>query len=388
MTSDDLARLPFGHPARTLFTLDPEAAFLNNGSFGACPIPVIEAQDAIRREMERQPVAFFADVAPVQLRGAAERLAGFLGARGADVVFVENATAGMNAVLRSLRFERGDEILTTDHVYGAVRQVLRHLEREAGIVVVEPVLPYPVRDDASIVEAIERAMTPRTRLLVIDHIASRSALILPVATLAALAKARGVPVLVDGAHAPGQLELDVPALSADWVIGNCHKWLFAPKGAAYLWARADRQEGLHPPVISHGYGNGFVAEFDWVGTRDASAWLAVPAALDFLEALGPARVRERNHALATAMAETLAAAWKTELGASRALFGSMATVRLPPGLPASWEAGRALRKRLWDTHRVEVPIMPVGDALWARLSAQIFNVPEDYARLARAIAAA
>ncbi|MBM3522104.1 MAG: aminotransferase class V-fold PLP-dependent enzyme, partial [Alphaproteobacteria bacterium] len=293
MTNDELAQLPFGHPARKLFTLDPDVAFLNNGSYGACPIPVIEAQDAIRREMERQPVAFFAEVVPVKLRGAAERLAGFLGARGEDVVFVENATAGMNVVLRSLQFARGDEILTTDHVYGAVRQVLRHLEREAGIAVVEPTLPYPVRDENLIVEAVARAMTPRTRLLVIDHIASRSALILPVARLAALARERGVPVLVDGAHAPGQLALDVPALGADWVIGNCHKWLFAPKGAAFLWVRADRQTGLHPPVISHGYGGGFAAEFDWVGTRDVSPWLSVPAAIDFYEAVGPARVRER-----------------------------------------------------------------------------------------------
>ncbi|MBL8698293.1 MAG: aminotransferase class V-fold PLP-dependent enzyme [Alphaproteobacteria bacterium] len=387
MTNDDLGRLPFGHPARRLFALDPEAAFLNNGSFGACPTRVLEAQDAIRREMERQPVAFFADILPVRLRAAAQRLAGFLGAAGDDIVFVENATAGMNAVLRSLRFARGDEILTTDHVYGAVRQVLRHLEATAGVVVVEPTLPWPVRDEAAVVEAVARGLTPRTRLLVIDHIASRSALILPVAKLVELAKAQGVPVLVDGAHAPGQVELDVPALGADWVIGNCHKWLFAPKGAAFLWARADRQAELHPPVISHGYGGGFVAEFDWVGTRDASAWLAVPDALDFLEALGPARVRERNHALVTAMAETLASAWRTEVGAARPLFGAMATVRMPAGLPPTWEAGRALRKRLWDTHRVEVPIMPVGDALWARLSAQIFNVPDDYARLARAVAA-
>lgn len=385
-STEALGEMPFGHPARKLFGLDPTAAFLNNGSFGACPTRILDAQDAIRREMERQPVAFFVDVLPERLRAAAQRLAGFLGARGEDVVFVENATAGMNAVLRSLRFAPGDAIATTDHVYGAVRQVLRHLEASAGVTVVEAALPWPVRDEQAILDAVNAALGPRTRLLVIDHIASRSALVLPVAKLVALAKAQGIPVLIDGAHAPGQVALDVPALGADWVVGNCHKWLFAPKGAAFLWAHAGRQAELHPPVISHGYGEGFLAEFDWVGTRDASAWLAVPAALDFLEALGATRVRERNHALVTAMAETLASAWRTEVGAGRDFFGAMAAVRMPPGLPATWEAGRALRKRLWDVHRVEVPVMPVGDALWARLSAQIFNVPDDYARLARAVA--
>jgi isopenicillin-N epimerase len=378
----DLGALPLGHPARRLFALDPEADFLNNGSFGACPLPVTAAQDAIRREVERQPVAFFADEAPRRIRAAAARLAAFLGAAADDVVFVENATAGKNAVLRSLRFEPGDEILTTDHVYGAVRQVLTHLERQHGVVTVEARLPWPVAGEDELIAAVEARITGRTRLLVVDHIASRSALILPVARLAAMARARGLQVLVDGAHAPGQILLDVPALGADWVVGNCHKWLFAPRGAGFLWARRGAQEALHPPVISHGYGRGFVAEFDWIGTRDLSAWLAVPAAIDFLTALGVERVRNRNHVLAMAMGETIASAWSTGLGAPRDMYGAMVTIRVPGSAPATWEAGGALRQRLWREHRVEVPVMPVGDALHARISAQIFNVPQDYRRLA------
>jgi len=383
----DLAEMPFGHPMRGLFGLDPAAAFLNNGSYGATPLVVRAAQDAIRDEMERQPVAFFADEVPGRVRAAATRLAAMLGARGEDLVFVENATSGMNAVLRSLRFVAGDEILTTDHVYGAVRMVMAHLEREQGVRIVEAQLPWPARDEDSLVAAIEAGFTPRTRLLVIDHIASRSALRLPVERLTALARERGVRVLLDGAHAPGQLALNVPALDADWVIGNCHKWLYAPKGAAFLWAAPDAQAELHPPVISHGYGKGFTAEFDWVGTRDMSSWLAVPAALDFFASLGPERVRSRNHALAMAMAETLASAWGTELGAAHGMLGAMAPIRLPGDHMATWEAGRALRKRLWLEHRVEVPVMPVGDALWVRISAQIFNVPQDYRRLATAVSA-
>ncbi len=387
MDMSDLADLPFGHRMRDLFGLDPEAAFLNNGSYGACPLRVLAAQEAIRREMEHQPVAFFTDALPARIRAAAATLARFLGAAAEDLVFVENATAGMNAVLRSLAFAPGDEILTTDHVYGAVRNVLTHLERREGARVVEAALPWPATGDDAVVAAITAAFGPRTRLLVIDHIASRSALILPVARLAALARARGVPVLVDGAHAPGQIALDVPGLGADWVVGNCHKWLFAPKGAAFLWARRDAQDGLVPPVISHGFGAGFTAAFDWVGTRDPSAWLAVPQGIAFLEGLGSERVRARNHALVLAMAETLAAAWGSELGAPRDSFAAMATLRVPGPWPATWEAGRALRRRLWEAHRVEVPVMPGGNALWVRLSAQVFNVPDEYRRLAAALPA-
>lgn len=380
-----LRQLPFGHPMRRFFALDPDIAFLNNGSFGACPLPVLAAQDAIRREIERQPVAFFADAAPGRVRAAAARLAGFLCAAAEDLVFVENATAGMNAVLRSLRFEPGDEILTTDHVYGAVRQVLTHLERTARVVVIEAPVPWPVAGEDELVAAVEARITERTRLLVIDHIASRSALILPVARLAAVARARGVNVLVDAAHAPGQVLLDVSALGVDWVVGNCHKWLFAPRGAAFLWARRGAQDALHPPVISHGYGQGFAAEFDWIGTRDLSAWLAVPAALDFFQGLGAERVRDRNHALALAMAETLAAAWGTALGAPRDMYGAMATIRVPGRPPA--EAGGELRGRLWREHRIEVPLMAVGGMLHVRISAQVFNVPQDYRRLAAALPA-
>ncbi|MFM8678887.1 MAG: aminotransferase class V-fold PLP-dependent enzyme [Alphaproteobacteria bacterium] len=383
----DLADMPFGHPMRALFALDPDIAFLNNGSFGACPLRVLAEQDAIRREMERQPVAFFADAAPGRVREAAGVLARFLGAAPEDTVFVENATAGMNAVLRSLSFAPGDEVLTTDHVYGAVRNVLAHLEARAGIRVVEAALPWPARGEDEVVAAVEAGFGPRTRLLLVDHVASRSALVLPVARLVALARARGVPVLVDGAHAPGLLALDVPALGAEWYVGNCHKWLFAPKGAAFLWARRESQAGLVPGVVSHGHGGGFAASFDWVGTRDLSSWLAVPAGIAFLEGIGAERLRARNHALALAMAETLAAAWGTEVGAPRSMLSAMAPVRVPGAPEASWEAGRALRRRLWQEHRVEVPVMPVGDALWARISAQAFNVPQDYRRLASALPA-
>lgn len=387
-TSRFIDQQDFGGVIRPLFSIETGIDFLNNGSFGACPLPVQAAQAVWRQKFEHQPIAFVVEELPGAIRAAAARLAGFLGASAGDVVFVENATAGMNAVLRSLEFAPGDEILTSDHVYGAVRKVLAHLEATRGVVTVEARLPWPSPDADAIVAAIAAKISARTKLLVIDHITSVSALLLPLARIVAVLRSRGIPVLVDGAHAPGQIALDLDGLGADWYVGNCHKWLFAPKGSAFLWARPERQAGIQPPVISHGYGTGFTAAFDWVGTRDPSSWLAVPAGIDFLEGLGVARVRERNHGLAQAMATEIAAGWRTEVGCGPELNGAMATIRVP-GTPAGTrEAASALRARLWREHRIEVAIMPVGGTLWARISAQVFNRPGDYRGLARVLAAA
>ena len=379
--------IAFGRAALPLFALDSDAIFLNHGSFGAPPRAVLDAQGAIRARLEAQPVAFFVEEYPAAVRAAAARLAGFVGARGEDLAFVENATAGANAVLRSLSFAPGDEIATTTHCYGAVRQVLRHLEATTGAIVVEADPPWPARDAQSVAEAVEAAIGKRTRLVVIDHLASRSALIFPVERIVRAAKSVGARVLIDGAHAPGQLALDVAALGADWYVGNAHKWLLAPKGCGFLWAAVGARDGLHPPVISHDYGKGFPAEFDWIGTRDPSAWLAVGAAIDFVEGIGAARLRERNHALAVEAGAMLARAWGTQTGAAPEQFGSMATVRLPGAREASFESALALRARLWAEHRIEVMIMPFAGALWARVSAQIYNEAGDYARLAAAVTA-
>jgi isopenicillin-N epimerase len=382
-----MTQLPaFGRAIRHEFAIASDIDFLNNGSFGAPPRVVLAAQQRWREQMEAQPVAFFSDTLPAALRASAARLASFIGARGEDLAFVENATAGMNAVLRSLRFASGDEIVATDHVYGAVRQTLRHVTRDAGPILHEVVTCYPADDPQAIVDAVAAKFGSRTKLLVVDHIASASALRLPLEKLIALARSRGVPVLVDGAHAPGQIALDVPALGADWYVGNCHKWLFAPKGAAFLWASPRAQAGIHPVVISHYYGSGFTSEFDWVGTRDPSAWLSVPDGIDYLERLGVERVRERNHALAIEAATMIARSWKSELGAPPDRFAAMATIRVPDTPETSVAAGRALRARLWREQRIEVPIMSFGGALWARVSAQVFNQTDDYRRLAAVFA--
>ena len=376
--------LSFGRSSRHRFLLESGTAFLNHGSFGAAPRTVLAAAQRWRVRMEANPDRFLRYVLPGALRAAAGRLARFLHAKEQDLVFVENATSGVNAVLRSLELRPGDEILANTHTYGAVRQAIREVCRRSGAIPVEARISLPVPSQDTLVTAIENRFSERTRLVVLDHIASPTGLVFPVRKLAALARAHGARVLVDGAHAPGQLALDIPALGVDWYAGNCHKWLFAPKGCGFLWARRGAQAGIHPPVISHGYGKGFTAEFDWTGTRDFSAWLAIPDGLDFLRDLQPERVRAYCHKLVTRKATEIAGAWRTQCDGPAGLHGSMMAIRLPDSLQR--RDPLKLMDEMMRRHRTIVPIMPVGGALWARISAQVYNVPADFQRLLEAIA--
>jgi len=372
-----------GRALRRRFPLEPGVAFLNHGSYGAAPRAVLAEAARWRARMDANPDRFFREILPGALRSAAARLARFLNSRAEDLAFVENATTGVNAVLRSLELRRGDEILANSHTYGAVRQAIRHACVQAGAKLVEAGIDLPVPDGKYLEEQIVQAIGPRTRLVVLDHVASPTGLVFPVKRIAALARRRGARVLVDGAHAPGQIALDLPSLGADWYAGNCHKWLFAPKGCGFLWARREAQRGLHPPVISHGYGQGFTAEFDWTGTRDFSAWLAVTSALDFYLSLGPERLRIRNHQLAVHAAERIARAWGTQTDGPPELHGAMMAIRLPGRLQRREPA--RLMAELLRRHRVVVAVMPVAGGLWARISAQGYNAPADYYRLLAAV---
>jgi isopenicillin-N epimerase len=375
-----------GRPLRPEFRLEEGTDFLNHGSFGAPPRAVLEAAERWRSRLEANPDLFFREILPGALREAAAALARFVGARTQDLAFVENATAGMNAVLRSLSFSAGDEILASSHVYGAVRQAIRHVCERSGAKLVEAELPLPVADGEALVSSLAERMSARTRLLVLDHIASPTGLVFPVEQLARLARARGARVLVDGAHAPGQIALDIPALGVDWYVGNCHKWLFAPRPCGFLWAHENAQDGLHPLAISHDYGRGFGPEFDWTGTRDPAAWLAVVDALRFLEDLGADRVRAHGHGLAVACAAKIAGAWDSVVDGPAALHGSMMAIRLPArrcrGLAADREGARKLMSLLIAEQRIVVAVMPIAGALWARISASVYNTPTDYERLA------
>ncbi len=377
---------PLGWPWRDAFLIEDGVTFLNHGSFGATPRVVHAAAQTWRDRMEAQPVRFFARELEPALRAAADRLARFLGARDGSLVFLDNATTGVNTVLRSARLAPGDEILFTSHAYGAVAQAIRFTVSRTGATAVEVAIPCPVTDEDQIVAAVAAALTAHTKIAVFDHVTSPSAVVMPLSRLIVAARQAGAMLLIDGAHAPGQLALDIEELGVDWYVGNAHKWLYAPKGCGFLWASESVRDALHPLVISHGLGRGFLAEFDWTGTRDYSPWLAVTAALDFVEELGPETIRHYNRALADEAARLLSAAWGTPVSAPQPLRGAMAAVRVPGDAEASPQAARALHDRLWDGHRIEVPIIPFADALWARVSAQVYNQRQDYERLAEALA--
>lgn len=351
--------------------------FLNHGSYGAAPHKVLAAQDAWRRQLEAQPCQFINAVAPGEIRKAAGVLAEFVGAAAQDTVFVENTTAGVNAVLRSLPLAPGDEIVISDHIYNATRNAVRFVAEPAGATVRVAEIGLSVRDPDQIVQAFAAAITPSTKLVVVDHIASITAVVFPVRQVADLARAQGVPVLVDGAHAPGMFTLDVPSLGVDWYVGNCHKWLCAPKGAAFVWAHQDRQAGLHPTVISHDLGKGYTFEFDKIGTRDASAWLSVPDAVAFHDEIGGAEMRARCHAVAVAEGRALAERWGTETGAPDDMFAMMSTVRLPGDLPAEREISERMKAWLWAEHRAEIHIMPFAGAFWTRLSVAAYTTENE-----------
>jgi isopenicillin-N epimerase len=377
------------------WALEPGIIYLNHGTVGVPPRRVLRAQQAIRDEIERQPSRFLLrDLGnwvgsprsgPGRLRAAAEKVAVFVGAEGKDLVFVDNASTGVNAVLRSLPLRPDDEILVTDHGYGAVSSAAAFAARERGARVVTVEVPYPSYDPGQLVERISSALGPRTRLVLVDHITSETALVLPVAAVADRARALHIPVLVDGAHAPGVLPLDIPSLGVDYYTANLHKWAHAPRSSAFLWAAPERQAGLHPLVISWGLDKGFLAEFDWVGTRDPSAWLAAPVGIDFLHELGFEAARAYNHRLAWNAARALADRWGTRLGVREEHVGSMVTLPLPERFGSVREDAVRLRDALLYEDHIEVQVHARQGRLAIRISAQVYNEMDDFERLRDAV---
>src|SRR5581483_2607364 len=371
----------YGKAVRHEWDLDPDFLTVNHGSYGATPRVVLAEQDRWRKRMEAQPTRFFFLEVPGALREAAGVLARFLGAEADDVVFVPNATTGANAILRSLKLEPGDEILHASHVYNAVRNTISYVAGRSGAKVVVADVPFPRPGKETLLANIERSITKRTRIAVIDHITSPSGLVLPMAEIVGLCHAAGVPVLVDGAHGPGQVPLDLRALDADWYVGNCHKWWSAPKGCGFLHARAGRRMELHPVTISHGYGAGFTTEFDWTGTIDPTAYLALPAALEFFNRLGGAELMERNRQLAADAGTLLASALGTEVGARPEMAGAMASVRLPFAMVPTREGALPVRTALQQA-RCDSPVHGLAGGPWLRVSAYAYNEIADYERLA------
>ena len=376
---------PFPAEVRREFGLDRGLVFLNHGSFGAVPRSVRVAQDAWRDRIEADPIEFIGRRIASLLAEVKVELARSFGGAPGEYGFVTNATDGVNAVLRSMRFEAGDELLCTDHVYRAVRQAMRSRAAESGGVLREIPVPLPTANAAALVEPVLAAVGPRTRVLVLDHVTSATATRFPVEALRARLPAT-CALLVDGAHAPGAMALDVGAIGAEFYAANLHKWVMAPRGSAFLRVRADAAAQVHPCIISHRFGEGFEPEFDWQGTRDFSAWLAVPAALQFMRALGVQRVIEHNHALARWAHELLVQGLGVQ--PSTPLDGScltcMAGVQLPDAL-RRFEKVEHLQADLRAIERIEVPIIDWGGRWWVRVSAAVHNLPEHYEVLLRAL---
>ncbi len=371
----------FGKHLRPLWHLDDEGTFLNHGSFGACPKDVLAEQSRWRLLMERQPDSFFRyTVSPRvmnnELRVAAERLGRFVGTDGERIAFVTNATEAVNTVLRSLRLKAGDEILVLDCVYNAVRLAAEEVCKASGAKVVKVSLPIPLTAN-DVVERIADTAGPKTRLAIIDHIASPTAVVFPVAEITQALKAKGVRVLIDGAHGVGQLALDLPAIGADWYTANGHKWLYAPKGAAFLYATEEVAGETVPLSVSHWHELKFPRAFDYVGTRDVSAFLSVPAAIDFVERFGAAKVRDYLHTLSREGVAPMARLGAEPL-ASDAMFAAMRTYTLPQQRVAEPDDALQLMHGLWERHRVQVASNAFQGKLLCRLSAQIYVERADF----------
>lgn len=374
---------------RPLFMLDPKVVFLNHGSFGACPRPVFETYQDWQRELERQPVEFLGRRFEGLMHEARTALGEFVGADADDLVFVPNATTGLNIVARSLRLSAADEVLATDHEYGALDRTWRFLCQKWDALYVRRPIPLPITSSEDLVEAIWAGVNPRTKVLFLSHITSPTAIIFPITELIARARAAGILTVIDGAHGPGQIPLALEELGADFYVGNCHKWMMTPKGSAFLYARRDVQPLLEPLVVSWGWDavepgpSPFIDHHQWQGTNDIAAYLSVPAAIRFMETHQWPRVRERSHDLLQAARREIAE-----------------ITNLPPIAPDSgeWYAQMAafplprcdtelVKRRLYDEFHIEVPIVTWNERPLVRVSLQGYNTPADVGVLTGALRA-
>lgn len=383
-----------------VWPLDPAVTFLNHGSFGSCPRPVLACQRALQDRLERQPLRFLVRDLEGLLDEARAALAAFVGADADDLVFVTNATAGVNTVLRSLRFEAGDELLLTHHEYNACRNAAEFAAQRAGARVVVAEVRFPLASPEEVIEAVLGRVSPKTRLALLDHVTSPTGLVFPIERLVSELAARGIDTLVDGAHGPGMVPLNLAELGAAYYTGNCHKWLCAPKTAAFLHVRRERQAAIRPLVISHGANSPrtdrsrFLLEFGWPGTSDPTPYLSVPEAIRCVGALRPGgwpEVMRHNRELALAGRRILCDALGVPLPCPDAMLGALAAVPLPNAPAGESPVPPLLLDPLQNTllanFGIEVPVMswPARPQRLVRISAQLYNAPPDYERLAKAL---
>jgi isopenicillin-N epimerase len=375
--------------------LKRSVVFLNHGSFGACPLPILALQSRLRRAMEAEPVQFLWRRYEERLEPSRKILARFIGAKPQDLVFVTNATTGINAVVRSLQLGHGDELLTTNLDYNACHNVLVETARWTGARLTTVRVPFPIRNSNEIIEAILDAVTSRTRLAMIDHVTSGTAMVLPVKRIIEALETRGIDTLIDGAHAPGMVPLDLRRLRPTYYTGNLHKWVCAPKGAAFLWVRPDRHEHVHPAVISHGHNTPrpgyrvFQDRFDWAGTQDPTPWFCVGDAIGWMDKLvagGWRQLMKRNRDLLVAARRFLCQVLDVEPPCPEQMLGSMATIPLPARFQNRPRSGKIDDEQLalYDRFGIEVPFYRAGESeqRFFRISAQVYNTLADYSYLA------
>ncbi|MDF1838232.1 MAG: aminotransferase class V-fold PLP-dependent enzyme, partial [Planctomycetota bacterium] len=378
------------------WTLDPRVHFLNHGSFGAVLAEVQEIQQDYRDRLEREPVDFFLRALPPLFDEARDRVADFLGADPDGLVFTSNATAGVNAVLRSMRFEPGDELLCTNHGYNACQNVLQFVAERWGAKVVVAQIPFPLDSEDQVVEAIESAVTPRTKIALIDHVTSPTGLVLPIERILEIMEAKGIDTIVDGAHGPGMLPLELKKLGAPYYVANGHKWLCAPKTVGMLYVREDRRDRVTPAIISHGANSprgGYPqiqTEFDWPGTVDPTPVLCLPKSIEAMAQLLPGGwdgIYAANQAMALRGRDLLCEALGIQTPAPDSMIGNLAAAPLPeldPDVPTGPFTPDPLHRALWENHRVEIPVFnyPGEPSRLIRLSAQLYNRIENYEAMA------
>ena len=379
---------PLAADLRDLWMLRPGLCFLNHGSFGAVTCRVFEEQTKWRQRIEADPIEMIGRQMSDLLLQTRISIGKQFGMQPNDFGMVTNATEGINAVLRSLALQPGDELLTTDHVYGAVRRAMQLVARQAGATYREVAIPLPIQSANQIRDAVVNSISSKTRLLVIDHVTSPTALVFPVKEIIDSCREKGVDVLVDGAHVPGMLPLDVEQLGATYYAANLHKWTCAPKGTAILWVTPSHQTNIHPTTISHNLDEGFAKEFAWQGTRDFSAWLSAPTAIDFFNELGFEKVMTHNHRLATWAQQLLTEKWKVDpiSPIDGSLLGSMTTVPLPkPFNQLDGNDVAAFHARLYKEFQIENPVLRFGGQTMLRVSCQVYNRPDEYEKVAAAV---
>lgn len=358
---------------REYYLLDETVTFLNHGSFGACPKPVFERYQAWQLELERQPVEFLGRRHDDLVRESLLALGDFVGTSGENLVFSPNATVGLNMVARSLDLKAGDQVLTTDHEYNALNQTWKFISQQTGCEIVVMPLPDRFDDPETVVETFWQGVTDQTKVIFLSHITSPTALILPVAGICQRARDAGILTVIDGAHVPGHIPLNLDELGADFYSGNLHKWLSAPKGVAFTYIKPEHHDMLDPLVISHGWGSATL--FDqtaWQGTRDIAAYLSVPAAIAFQREHEWAKISQSCHELAIETMHRICEWTDATPLATDDFFAQMITAPLPDTIPAL-----ELQKKLYDQFRVEVPLTVHRDQTYARVSIQAYNSLHD-----------